>query len=218
MDRAPLFKSFGSILENVAAHYIAGDTIVAKFVGANPRNNLRLEGTFAAVEKLVPGTRRWERIRSDKDWSLVYSWKRSSTALGTSVVEIKWETGWETGRWRMDSPAAMDGEMGGGGGVLTAEEQGAIEGGYGGEKARTELKRRRESHSWSTMEKRREMVVAGGRGRMMGKRDVAGGEEKENNPHSALSGHYRLRYYGDAKRIGGVVRPFVGTSGIFTIV
>jgi neutral ceramidase len=195
MDRAPLFRTFGSIIDNVAAHYIAGDTIVARFVGANPRNNLRLEGTFAAVEKLVPGTRRWERIRSDRDWSLVYAWTRSSTALGTSIVEIRWETGWETGRWKQDplSGGRGEGEEVG----LTAEEQGAIEGGYyGGEKTRTELKRRE--------------MLAGKRR----KRE----EEERVSPHSALSGHYRLRYYGDAKRIGGVVTPFVGTSGIFTIV
>jgi neutral ceramidase len=198
MDRAPLFRTFGSIIDNVAAHYIAGDTITARFVGANPRNNLRLEGTFAAVEKLVPGTRRWERIRSDRDWSLVYAWTRSSTALGTSIVEIRWETGWETGRWKLDPlSAAEEGEEV----LLTAEEQGAIEGGYGGEKSRTELRRRRE-----------ELVL---KGRRRGKRSDG---DDEGKVHSALSGHYRLRYYGDAKRIGGVVKPFVGTSGIFTIV
>jgi neutral ceramidase len=207
MDRAPLFRTFGSIIDNVAAHYIAGDTVVARFVGANPRNNLRLEGTFAAVEKLVPGTRRWERIRSDRDWSLVYAWKRSSTALGTSIVEIRWETGWETGRWRQDFPGNGTGGEGEETG-LTAEEQGAIEGGYyGGEKTRTELKRRE--------------MLAGMRWRNGKKRDLGGGDDGEgkvSSPHSALSGHYRLRYYGDAKRFGGVVTPFVGTSGIFTIV
>lgn len=63
------------------------------FVGANPRNNLRLEGTFAAVEKLGADGTTWTQVRSDYDWDLVYSWKRTNSILGQSEVTIIWETG-----------------------------------------------------------------------------------------------------------------------------
>lgn len=105
MDRPALFKRFGDVVADVrtGTPYAPGDTVAAKFVGANPRNNFRLEGTFAAVEKLVdPATGRWEQVRDDADWSLVYEWRRTSTALGTSQVTISWETKWETGAWRED--------------------------------------------------------------------------------------------------------------------
>ena len=99
VDRAPFFKAFGDVLTNVRPRYHAGETISATFVGANPRNNFRLDGTFAAVEKANEQDAIWEQVRSDEDWSLIYEWKRSSTALGTSEVTISWETKWEIGAW-----------------------------------------------------------------------------------------------------------------------
>jgi neutral ceramidase len=89
-DNPPFFKSFGEVLTQPNASYSPGDVITAVFVGANPRNNLRLEGTFAAVEKL-DGTS-WTQVRSDADWSLVYTWTRDDTLLGTSHVTIQWES------------------------------------------------------------------------------------------------------------------------------
>ena len=65
--------------------------MTAVFVGANPRNNLRLEVTFAAVEMLSGGGE-WTQVRSDANWSLVYTWARDDTVLGTSHVTIQWES------------------------------------------------------------------------------------------------------------------------------
>ncbi|KAI7287090.1 Neutral/alkaline nonlysosomal ceramidase [Hortaea werneckii] len=102
VDRAPLFKSFGAMKQDVAARYKPGDTISATFVGANPRNNLRLDGTFAAVEKFdYERTLAWHEVRRDVDWSLVFEWRRTSEVVGTSEVQISWETGWEMGDWRL---------------------------------------------------------------------------------------------------------------------
>ncbi|KAF2215767.1 hypothetical protein CERZMDRAFT_120048 [Cercospora zeae-maydis SCOH1-5] len=39
-----------------------------------------------------------------------------------------------------------------------------------------------------------------------------------DDPHPDLRGKYRLRYYGDAKALGGKIAPFDGTSGEFTII
>ncbi|KAK0867456.1 hypothetical protein LTS02_004194 [Friedmanniomyces endolithicus] len=153
-DRAPFFKSFGGVTSDVLAQYKPGETITARFVGASPRNNLRLGETFAAVERFEEGEEGWRRVRDDGDWSLVFEWKRTSTVTGTSEVRVSWETEWETGGWRGDR-------------------------GKGAEHG--------------------DLMVRGN-----------GGEE--------LRGLYRLRYYGDAKALGGSITPFEGVSGKFRIV
>ena len=108
--------------------YEKGARVTAQFVGANPRNNLRLERSYAVVEKLItrptdsapPSSElsnddlhkertqnqeeKWEVVRDDKDWHLVFRWRRTSELLGTSEVEITWETAdpWaEPGRYRI---------------------------------------------------------------------------------------------------------------------
>jgi neutral ceramidase len=86
----PLKGSFGSVITQPSTSYAPGAVINATFVGANPRNNLRLEGTYTAVEQLVGST--WTQVRDDSDWSLVYTWYRDNSALGTSHVVISWET------------------------------------------------------------------------------------------------------------------------------
>lgn len=89
-DRAPFFKSFGDVLQDVNKRYLAGQSASATFVGANPRNNLRVEDTYAAVEKKASdGT--WHTFRDDSDWSVIFRWKRTNSVLATSEVEITWE-------------------------------------------------------------------------------------------------------------------------------
>ncbi|KAK4242728.1 Neutral/alkaline nonlysosomal ceramidase [Achaetomium macrosporum] len=92
MDGTPAGKSFGAVTRQPASSYARGAVISATFAGANPRNNLRLEGTFAAVEKLGSDGKTWTQVLSDDDWRLVYSWKRTNTVLGYSEVTITWET------------------------------------------------------------------------------------------------------------------------------
>jgi neutral ceramidase len=150
VDTAPFLKSFGDVSVDVKARYLSGQTISARFVGANPRNDFRLGGTFAAVEKYDADTSVWKQVRRDEDWSLVYAWTRTSTVLGTSEVTISWETKWETGAWQETSSFSdPHGEL---------------------------------------------MARDGG-----------------------LAGRYRLKYYGDAKALGGSVTPFEGTSGEFEL-
>lgn len=131
-DGTPLFKKFGDVVGDVERVYRRGEHVKASFVGANPRNNLRLEGTFAAVEKLdtaITEKEVWKRVRDDGDWGLMYHWRRTGEVLGTSEVEFVWET-----------------------------------------------------EDW------------------------------------AEAGVYRLRYYGDAKSLGGGVTPFEGVTAMFTLV
>jgi neutral ceramidase len=93
VDNPQILKKFGDALESpdAAKIYTAGELVQARFVGANPRNNFRLEGTFAAVEQRDEATGQWFEVRNDKDWFLVYNWKRTSTILGTSEVTLEWE-------------------------------------------------------------------------------------------------------------------------------
>jgi len=91
-DNAPIGSSFGACTAQPAASYRRGQVVNATFVGANPRNNLRLEGTYAAVEQLGSDGSSWTQVRSDSDWSLVYTWTRTNFVLGYSQVVISWES------------------------------------------------------------------------------------------------------------------------------
>jgi len=102
LDAVPIGKSFGQCISQPAASYKVGAVISATFQGANPRNNFRLEGTFAAVEK-QQSDGSWVQVRDDKDWFLVYKWERTNLILGHSTVTLSWETekdGVEPGTYR----------------------------------------------------------------------------------------------------------------------
>ncbi|OQE09299.1 hypothetical protein PENFLA_c113G09390 [Penicillium flavigenum] len=90
-DGAPIGKHFGNVTsEPGSGPYGPGDIVKTTFVGANPRNNLHLESTYAAVErKSDSGT--WEAVRNDRDWNLVFTWKRTNEILGHSEVTVEWE-------------------------------------------------------------------------------------------------------------------------------
>jgi neutral ceramidase len=90
-DGAGFGRSFGQVTKDVLPTYARGATVSATFVGANPRNNLRLEGTFASIEKQnSDGT--WVQVKNDEDWELIYQWKRVNGLTGTSDVTITWDT------------------------------------------------------------------------------------------------------------------------------
>ncbi|KAF7554387.1 hypothetical protein G7046_g6840 [Stylonectria norvegica] len=89
-DNPRLGGSFGKVLNQPKSTYSLGAVVNATFQGANPRNNLRLEGTFAAAEQKVNG--QWKKVRDDADWFLVYTWRRTDVLLGQSEVDITWET------------------------------------------------------------------------------------------------------------------------------
>lgn len=100
-DGAPLGKRFGAVTADVAPAYAAGAVVEVRFVGANPRNNLRLEQTYAAVEKR-DAAGAWATVRDDNDWSVVFKWRRVSGLLGTSEVTVVWESEvGEKGRYRI---------------------------------------------------------------------------------------------------------------------
>ncbi|KAH8831641.1 ceramidase [Flagelloscypha sp. PMI_526] len=88
-DAAPIGKKFGQVSTDVSATYAVGQKASASFVGANPRNNLRLGGTFLTVDKLGSNNQ-WSTYRTDSHPDTVYRWVRDSTILGTSTVTLEW--------------------------------------------------------------------------------------------------------------------------------
>ena len=93
VDRAKIFHSFGDVLKSPSEPaFTHGETVKVTFVGANPRNNLRLEGTYVAVERKL-NDESWQRVRDDSDWDLWFRWRRTSTLVGTSEVDVHWEIG-----------------------------------------------------------------------------------------------------------------------------
>lgn len=91
-DSAPFGKSFGEAISSPEdTVYRPGDMVQTSFVGANPRNGLHLESTFAAVEWHNPETGAWEVVRTDKDWNLLYRWERTNTILAHSEVTVQWQ-------------------------------------------------------------------------------------------------------------------------------
>ncbi|EXL69772.1 alkaline ceramidase [Fusarium oxysporum f. sp. conglutinans race 2 54008] len=119
-DNPKIGTKFGDVIKDVSkSKFAVGDTISATFVGANPRNNLHLEDTYAAVEK-KDGSK-WAQVRTDEDWDLVFEWKRLDGLLGSSEVSITWETGWQdakdigSGTYRLsyygDSKAPITGKI-----------------------------------------------------------------------------------------------------------
>ncbi|KAI0753569.1 Neutral/alkaline nonlysosomal ceramidase [Daedaleopsis nitida] len=102
-DETGIGHKFGDVLTDVrtSSPYKAGEAVIATFVGANPRNNLRLEQTFLSVDQLANG--QWKPVRSDSHPSTTYQWTRTSTIIGTSTVNITWivEDGTPAGTYRL---------------------------------------------------------------------------------------------------------------------
>lgn len=101
-DNPPIGKSFGDVVSNPpATTYGLGDLVNTTFVGANPRNNLHQESTYAAVEWQTDSGD-WEVARNDRDWNLVFTWTRTNTVLGYSEVTLQWQI--EDDYYSVDDP------------------------------------------------------------------------------------------------------------------
>ncbi|KAH8695610.1 putative neutral/alkaline nonlysosomal ceramidase [Talaromyces proteolyticus] len=101
-DNPPLGHSFGDVLTSspINETYSPGDYFAVTFVGADPRNDLRSEDTYASVD-MKHDNGDWERVRSDLDWNLTFEWARTDAVVGSSDVTLTWQiedsyylTGW----------------------------------------------------------------------------------------------------------------------------
>ena len=91
LDGSPSGSSFGAVLHQPSDTYALGAVVNVTFQAANPRNNLRQEKTFAAIEQ-QGSDGSWTQVKDDSDWFLVYTWRRTNTISGYSEVDITWET------------------------------------------------------------------------------------------------------------------------------
>lgn len=96
-DAIGLGKQFGSVLHDANDSYVNGETVAVSFHSANPRNNVRTEGTFLTVE-MLDDSGQWQTQFVDSDWCTQYHWKGGMTYWDTSFANIVWEIPNETPR------------------------------------------------------------------------------------------------------------------------
>ncbi|KAL5018303.1 hypothetical protein ScPMuIL_004025 [Solemya velum] len=89
-DLPPLGKHFGEVIQDAEQQYRQGTTVEVKFVGANPRNNVKAEGTFLKVEQLQ-SNQQWAVKYTDSSWETRFHWKQTNMILGHSEVGITWD-------------------------------------------------------------------------------------------------------------------------------
>lgn len=101
-DWHPLGKSFGSVIQQPKNKYQTGTTVRSSFTAANPRNNLRHEGTYFTVEFKSNDT--WTVVRTDANWNTKFHWRRTNTVFGYSEIDFFWniESHTEPGIYRIN--------------------------------------------------------------------------------------------------------------------
>lgn len=82
-------------MEEPKDQYLSGDTVVASFRSANPRNNQRIEGSFLTVDLLLKNST-WQTKYVDGDWCTKYFWRAQESLLGISYADIHWQIPEET--------------------------------------------------------------------------------------------------------------------------
>ena len=97
-DKAP-WHSFGQVLTQPATSYARGQTATAVFVTGHPKNDLRRNGTFLEVQRLVAGT--WTRHADDGDWSTRYRWQREGVANSNATITWTIPTDTPPGTYRL---------------------------------------------------------------------------------------------------------------------
>ena len=90
LDDKPLGKQFGDVITQPRASYARGETVVAQFWGGHPRNDLRIQGSFLAVEKAVEGSDAFVPVAHDWDPETVYRWER--VGVSYSRITVEWNT------------------------------------------------------------------------------------------------------------------------------
>ncbi|XP_054154941.1 uncharacterized protein LOC128953485 [Oppia nitens] len=103
-DAPKLFNKFGDVLVQPQSTYRTGSQVKVTFVGAHPRNNLKLESTYLTVERFKQNTdNQWQVIATDANWETKFMWRRTNVLLGNSEVDIIWDipVGTPNGNYRI---------------------------------------------------------------------------------------------------------------------
>ncbi|XP_054155044.1 uncharacterized protein LOC128953578 [Oppia nitens] len=103
LDAAKAGHKFGDVLVQPQSTYHTGSQVKVTFVGAHPRNNLKLESTYLTVERLNQNTNQWEVIATDANWETKFVWRRTNAVLGNSESDIIWDipVGTPNGKYRI---------------------------------------------------------------------------------------------------------------------
>ena len=97
-DRTPHGTSFGDIVDgyDVLETYRAGESAIAVFHSANPRNDQRIQGTYLTVEK-EGKSGKFDTVAVDGDWETKFHWtagKEDPLNIGLSGVSratVTWD-------------------------------------------------------------------------------------------------------------------------------
>uniref|UniRef100_A0A8C5VXE0 Neutral ceramidase n=1 Tax=Microcebus murinus TaxID=30608 RepID=A0A8C5VXE0_MICMU len=90
VDRAPIGRAFGDVLQPAKAEYRVGEVAEVVFVGANPKNSAenRTHQTFLTVEKYEATSASWQIVYNDASWETRFHWHKG--LLGRSNATIEW--------------------------------------------------------------------------------------------------------------------------------
>uniref|UniRef100_A0A8C8BRW1 Neutral ceramidase n=1 Tax=Otus sunia TaxID=257818 RepID=A0A8C8BRW1_9STRI len=90
VDRVPVNKTFGDVLQEVRQQYRAGEVAEVTFVGANPRNSAEnaTEHNFLTVERYNSTSDSWQVVKNDASWDTRFYWTKG--LFGRSNVTIEW--------------------------------------------------------------------------------------------------------------------------------
>ncbi|XP_042764630.1 neutral ceramidase isoform X2 [Panthera leo] len=90
VDRAPLGRNFGDVLQPAKPAYRVGEVAEVIFVGANPKNSAenQTHQTFLTVEKYEATSATWRIVHNDASWETRFYWHKG--LLGHSNATIQW--------------------------------------------------------------------------------------------------------------------------------
>lgn len=90
VDRPPMGKNFGDVLQPPNPKYRLGEVVEVTFVGANPKNSAenRTHQTFLTVEKYEDTSTTWHAVHNDVSWETRFYWHKG--LLGRSNATIEW--------------------------------------------------------------------------------------------------------------------------------
>ncbi|GLC68825.1 hypothetical protein PLESTF_000742700 [Pleodorina starrii] len=209
LDWVPPGAAFGDVVEQPLTAYRTGQTARATFRAANPRNNLRTNLTFLAVELMLT------------DLPLGATAEAVTGAPATGAAQALWQW-WERrrrGRWQLGessatvsaaADAAVNSPTSPCGPIPGTARQGERDG--GGAAAGVA------AGEWQVMYDDRDWVT-----RFHWHRPAKLSPESFATllwdiPAGTPEATYRLRYFGDAKSLSGAVTAFQGCSAPFKVV
>lgn len=82
----PPWNLFGDVRRDANAAYRPGQRVIVSFWAGHPRNDLRTQDTYLAVQRQEGSS--WKTVATDNDWETRFLWRR--TLLG-SIATVEWK-------------------------------------------------------------------------------------------------------------------------------